>query len=251
MKRLIIDLGNTQGKLAVYDGPTRVAEVIHCQRDQLVNEAERICIDHQITQGAIASVVANDGIAETMAEYGICITRVNTSMPLPFRLGYSNPRTLGIDRVAAVAGAVARKGLCPMLIVDIGTMVTYEVLTADGVYAGGCISPGAEARFEAMHNCASLLPRASVTDYREWIGTSTPSALAAGVVNGLAFEIEGYIQKTRKEIGGLHNVILTGGGAQYFADRLNETVVVEPDLVLDGVAFISASTTEQALWQTI
>lgn len=249
LKRIIIDLGNTQGKLAVYDGTAQLGNVVCCKRDNLAALAQQMCEREGITQGAISSVIAADGVAEALAQHGIEMQRISSRMPLPFTLGFDDGGQLGADRVAAIAATQVKYGAGAKLIVDIGTMITYELITKNDVYLGGTISPGVEARFRSMNLCTSLLPMGKIDDYDSWIGISTPTALAAGVVNGITFEMQGYIYKAQAELEDLDTVVFTGGAASYFARMMKSKVHVEPELVLSGAAFLSAPEGEKHLWQ--
>lgn len=115
------------------------------------------------------------------------------SSELPIKIGYATPETLGLDRIAAVVGAVMQ---CPdkaVLIVDAGTCVTYDLLTADGTFAGGNIAPGIRLRLRAMHEHTGKLPLIDDAGETPEIGFSTETAMRAGAVLGIAYEIEGYI----------------------------------------------------------
>ncbi len=106
-----------------------------------------------------------------------------------------------------------------VLVVDCGTAVTIDLVTADGTFRGGSISPGLRMRFRALHEFTAALPLCEVPDSDGLFGRSTSGAIGAGVLNSLVFEIEGYIGRLRRQIDGLC-VIFTGGDAKYLTKRI-------------------------------
>ena len=169
------------------------------------------------------------------------------SSELPIKIGYATPETLGLDRIAAVVGAVMQ---CPdkaVLIVDAGTCVTYDLLTADGTFAGGNIAPGIRLRLRAMHEHTGKLPliddagcllytsdAADDAGETPEIGFSTETAMRAGAVLGVAYEIEGYIARLNKVYPDLF-VFLTGGDALKLAAKIKSRIFVDENLVLTGL----------------
>ena len=135
---------------------------------------------------------------------------------------------------AAVVGAVMQ---CPdkaVLIVDAGTCVTYDLLTADGTFAGGNIAPGIRLRLRAMHEHTGKLPLIDDAGETPEIGFSTETAMRAGAVLGVAYEIEGYIARLNKVYPDLF-VFLTGGDALKLAAKIKSRIFVDENLVLTGL----------------
>ena len=161
-------------------------------------------------------------------------SRFDHSSELPIKRGYATPETLGLDRIAAVVGAVMQ---CPdkaVLIVDAGTCVTYDLLTADGTFAGGNIAPGIRLRLRAMHEHTGKLPLIDDAGETPEIGFSTETAMRAGAVLGVAYEIEGYIARLNKVYPDLF-VFLTGGDALKLAAKIKSRIFVDENLVLTGL----------------
>jgi type III pantothenate kinase len=159
------------------------------------------------------------------------------STPLPFKNLYRTPENLGKDRIAAAAGAFAAFPDTHTLIIDMGTAITFDILTSAGNYLGGNISPGLAMRFRALHAFTSRLPQLEKDEFSDDPGTDTRSAIISGVQKGILYEIQGYIEHFSKLYPGL-KVILTGGDGDFFAKPLKSPIFVIPNLVLCGLNFI-------------
>ena len=215
---LTIDMGNTRVKYAVFDGGTVVSDGCSEEFDEAV--IDRILAAHPgITQAIVATTrgPVDDTVALVRRRIGRCL-RLSPQLPLPIRNGYTTPETLGEDRLAAAVGAASLYPGRNLLIVDFGTAITIDQVSADGVFRGGNISPGVQMRFRDQ----TLL------------GRSTVEAIRQGVMNGIAFEIEGYIARLFPEIDAL-SIIFTGGDAKFFVKRIKNTIFAHCDLVFLGL----------------
>lgn len=175
------------------------------------------------------------------------VEQLTHETPVPIRNLYRTPQTLGTDRLAAAVGAyfqAASKGVSrPSLIVDAGTAITYDFVTADGCFLGGNIAPGLEIRFRALHEFTARLPlcqphaeyESNVTDIR--LGDDTESAIQHGVAYGVQLEISGYIRHFVLKYPNLA-VFFTGGYRFDFDDQLKNRIFVDEFLVLKGLDLI-------------
>ncbi|MFT4678909.1 MAG: type III pantothenate kinase [Litorivivens sp.] len=155
-------------------------------------------------------------------------------LQLPLELYYTTPETLGLDRISNVCGArsVVKHGA--ILVVDIGTCITYDILTSENHYLGGSISPGVGIRFKGMNNLTARLPLIDLAQKPQLIGDSTKLSLQSGVFWGVLSEIEGMIARYSEEVGQL-SVLLTGGDYQYFENALKSLTFASPNLTLLGL----------------
>ncbi len=226
--------------MAVSDENRRLGKVFQCAENEFIATVISLCHEAHLTRVVMASVINDAQALAAFDAQGIAVdqvTPVNTS--IPFRLAYATPATLGIDRLAAVAGAVAEFGFRNMLIIDAGTMLTYEFFRAEGCYVGGNISLGLQSRFKAMNAFAETLPLAQASDFENVVGTSTKAALAAGALNGIVFEMQGNIRLAEQQLQTLQTIVLTGGDAEAFATRLDDQrIAIRKNLVLDGINFL-------------
>lgn len=238
--RVIIDIGNTSVKYALFDGVTLVGDVYRSTHEEVVEGVSALCTERGIEECMIAGVAACEGrVKEELEARGYDVREFGVWCPLPVEIDYATPQTLGVDRIAAVVGAVAKYGKCDMLIIDAGTAVTYDYVSADGHYKGGCISPGLEMRFKALNIFTGKLPKASITDYKHEIGEDTLSAIASGVINGFRYEVKGYIDEFCAKKFKNNKIIVTGGDHKYLVLPMKSANFVAPNLVLEGIAYVA------------
>jgi type III pantothenate kinase len=236
---LVIDRGNTRMKTALFmEGNDPEISVLEpgspVQVDTLLNEAEERYGQGSIVRGIFSSVVSdNEAIVRSIGKR-MNLLVLSGETPLPVRNRYATPGTLGNDRIAA---AVAAHALFPghhVLTIDAGTCITYDFIHADGDYLGGGISPGIGIRFSAMHTFTSKLPLVSVDGDADLIGRTTEGSMRSGVLNGTLAEVDGIIDRYRASYPGL-KIILTGGDANYFDNKLKNNIFAVPNLVLMGL----------------
>jgi type III pantothenate kinase len=233
--KLVIDVGNSFVKLAVFDGH----EMIELKKtaDFSVADVAGLFEKYKLISGAILSSVREntDELTSFLARKTTFIL-LDAKTPLPFKNLYATPETLGRDRIAAVAGAQGLFPGKPVLVIDAGTSITYDLLTAGGEYLGGGISPGLQMRFDALHTLTSKLPlvKPSLGKEVELIGNSTGSAILTGVQNGVLQEVDGIIGRYEADFSGLKTVIC-GGDNKYFDKYLKNNIFAAPNLVLQGL----------------
>ncbi len=230
MANLIIDIGNTTAKLAVYQDSQRVSDVVIVEHTDLITTIEKFKSDEIV----VASVVKFD--------LNFKHKKITNQCRFPFEIAYKTPETLGIDRLAGVTACYEKHDKENFLLIDFGTMITVEFFV-DGKYLGGNISPGVRSRFNAVNRSAPRLPLLNKDAYSQAIGNSTNSAIAAGVINSIVFEIEGYIRFATTEFPQIKKIIFTGGNAQYICSFLKNinfaSIIIDPTLVLDGIAVLN------------
>jgi type III pantothenate kinase len=232
---LIIDIGNSSTKLAVYKNRkkimgSRISE-LSCE------ELERSLSGLQIQKAIICSVRELPPFITDLLARDIAFVHVLThESRLPFKIDYETPETLGADRIAAVAGGWWSYKNRDLLIIDAGTAITYDFLFGD-IYKGGNISPGINIRFRSLNNFTDRLPLVErATDY-SFPGRNTTDAILAGVIKGVMYEINEYIRTFKKEHKNL-KVIITGGDSQFLKEMISFKTIYLPDIVTDGLNFI-------------
>jgi type III pantothenate kinase len=147
---------------------------------------------------------------------------------MPIR--YDNPHEVGADRLANAVAAYERvRGSC--VVVDFGTAITYDVISSDGEYLGGIITPGAEISIDALYDRAAKLPKVELQAPRSLIGKSTVDAIRSGIVYGFAGQVEAIVRRLRTELGPETTVIATGGLAQVLVPFVRETIDEVDDLL--------------------
>jgi type III pantothenate kinase len=152
-------------------------------------------------------------------------------------LRYDNPREIGADRlVNAVAAYEKIKDAC--IVVDFGTAITYDPVSAEGEYLGGIICPGVEISMEALTNRAAKLPKIDLGPPRQLIGKTTVDAIRSGVVYGFAGQVDGIVRRLRTELGAETEAIATGGLAQHIVPFTETIDEVDDLLTLNGLRLI-------------
>lgn len=190
---------------------------------------------NQVERIILSSVAAPDPELITGLGQYFDVLELTHTTPLPFLNTYKTPQTLGKDRIAAAAGAYALFPGQDCLVVDCGTCIKYERLSAKGEYLGGNIAPGAAMRIKAMHHFTARLPEVTMEIPPEMIGSDTTTALQNGALLGAVLEIEGFARLFAQNIGPLR-VILTGGDAGLFYPHLKiNGLTLEPHLTLIGL----------------
>ena len=233
MYNLIVDIGNTFIKYALMEGGVLRDE---CRSERFSAEALAAWIGGRKAARAIVCSTRGDAssVAAALEEFGIRTLLFTPETAVPIGNDYLTPETLGRDRLAAAVGATVLYPGRNVLIVDFGTAVTIDLVTADNTFRGGCISPGMKTRFRALHDYTACLPLCGPTESGELQGLTTEEAIRLGVMNSLTFEIEGYMARMEKKIDDLC-VIFTGGDAKYFAKRIKNTIFANCNLVFCGL----------------
>ena len=226
----VVDAGNSRVKRGwFYAGKLEKVEVLtHAQwQNALPHQPAKVCL-------ASVSLPETD-LARWFQELGIPAVNIfDASSPLPFKSTYTTPHTLGSDRKLLIAGANALFPGQNRLVIGLGTCITYDLIDQEGLHLGGDISPGMHMRWQAMYQQTARLPL--VDPPSEWpsLGSDTASALQAGVLQGMLAEIKG--RKTQLEL--ILNdltIILSGGDAHFFENRLDSPIFAEPNLALYGL----------------
>ncbi len=159
---------------------------------------------------------------------------LNHDLPIPIKLKYDTPNTLGRDRIAAAVGAQAAFPKRNCLIIDAGTCITADILDANGNYLGGSIAPGLNMRLEAMNHFTTALPLIKRKPFNKLLGKSTEESLLAGSMGAALREIDGFINHYHSKYADLQ-VLVTGGDTDYFDKYLENEIFADPNLVLKGL----------------
>ncbi len=228
---VVIDRGNTLVKLAVFDEEHMV---FFYRSKKLTDDKILQTLSKYPIDSGIVSNVANVSFSEDPFFELDHYISLGHETNLPFVNKYATPETLGRDRMAAVAGAIAEFPNRNLLVIDTGTCLTIDFVNQRGEYLGGNISPGPEIRFQGMHDGTANLPRVQWKDQESIIGSSTESALQLGGFVGCAAEIMGWMTLAREQMDEII-VVLSGGDAQAFATSIKNEIFVRPDLVLTGL----------------
>lgn len=238
MANLVIDIGNSRTKLAVFNN----RELCHVETVDLPDKAliDRLVTQYQVSNSIISSVNSEADELEKILSEKTNYIRFSAQEQRSVNLTYRTPNTLGLDRLAGIIGAQCLYPKQNCLVIDAGTCITYDAVDSEGIFSGGSISPGLSMRFKAMHTLTGRLPLVSPDEnFTGWQGLDTVSAMISGVQNGIFSEVIGFIESYNSHYPELR-ILLCGGDANFFDTRLKSSIFAhafktEPHLVLIGL----------------
>jgi type III pantothenate kinase len=236
-EQLLIDVGNGRTKLGLCTGDT-----ILDRRDLPTHGVTQEAITQALTgwrfqRATLASVVPAVVPVWQAAVPGLLILRHDTPMGIGIR--YPRPETIGADRLANAVALALLHG-APGIVIDFGTAVTFDILSADKHYIGGVIAPGLRLMTDYLHERTALLPQVELCEPASAIGTSTIAAIQAGAAIGYRGMIRGILEALKKELPGGESahIVATGGDAGWITAGMAERITVDPDLTLHGLRLV-------------
>lgn len=235
---LAVDIGNSRMKAAVFNGGELLEQWTFGCRE--VGRLDGIFHRYAgITRSVLSSTrgecMEPERLLRTRTQYFL---KFVPATPVPLENRYGTPQTLGCDRLAAAVGGAKMFPGRNLLIVDFGSAITCDVVTAAGAYLGGSISPGLGMRLRALADYTDRLPLLDAEECagyaEEGVPATTRDAIAAGVAGGIESEIRGRMERYAAEFVGL-TTIFTGGDAPFFEKRFKNTIFANRELVLTGL----------------
>lgn len=234
--KLVIDIGNTFTKLALFEQD----EIIKIYRFKQfgIEELYEIESDYSNIKSVIVSQVNKFPKAlKNHLNKNYQFTELSAETPIPIINKYKTPETLGNDRIAAVVAGAKLYPNQNVLIIDAGSCITFDFINYKNEYLGGSISPGIEIRFKAMNSFTKNLPLIENKKIDYLIGSTTEESILSGVLNGILNEIDGIISLYKGNYENL-TIILSGGDYIYFDKRLKNNIFALPNIVLLGLNVI-------------
>jgi len=247
---LAVDVGNTNVTLALFEGERLVADwrvTSHRERtaDELAVELSQLFslrgFDLDVVSGVVISSVVpnlNPALIEASRRYLNCEpVMVGPGVKTSVRVRYENPKDVGADRIANALAAFSKYG-GPVVVIDFGTAVTYDAISAEGDYLGGAIAPGVEISLDALVSHTAMLRRVEAVAPDSVIGRNTITSIQSGLIWGFVAQVEGMVERMIAELGGKATVIATGGQAGMVAGLTHVIQAVDPLLTLEGLRLI-------------
>jgi type III pantothenate kinase len=246
----VIDIGNTNIVIGLYEGerlschwrvstgPQRTADEYAMVLRSLFRYAGTGF--DAVTAIAVSSVVPplTPAIVEMCRAYfGLEPLVVGPDTDTGLCIKYENPQDVGADRIVNSVAAYAKYG-GPLVVVDLGTATTFDVISADGCYLGGAIAPGIGISAEALFQRAARLSRIELVRPKTAIGTNTAASMQSGIIFGFAGQVDALVRRISAELGGLPRVIATGGLAELICSDCSTIEAVDPFLTLEGLRLI-------------
>jgi len=247
---LVMDVGNTNTVLGLYDGE----ELVHDWRirtviDQTLDEYGILILNlyknSKISSKAITNIIISCvvppmlNILEPLClkYFGIKPLIVGPGIKTGMPIFYDNPKEVGADRIVNAVAAY-EKYHREMIVVDFGTATTFDYISAKGEYMGGCIAPGVMISSEALFQKAAKLPRVELSKPRHIVTKDTVSAMQAGIMYGYAGLVDGIVERIRAEVDSAPLVVATGGLARLMAGVARSIEVVDDMLTIEGLRII-------------
>ncbi len=229
MKNLVIDIGNTRIKSALFDGELMVGDHTFEELDTAVLFWQTM----EFQSCMVSSVRLSE--YELSEKIPFRFHFLSHSTNLPILNGYLTPNTLGLDRIAAAIGAWQLAGKQAVLVVDLGSCITFEFVDELAIYRGGAISPGLQMRAKAMNSFTARLPLVDLAQKPESsLGNSTITCMQSGIWYGVEYELLGHIETYRLKIPEI-KVYICGGDSLSFESLAKDHIFVVPNLVLFGL----------------
>lgn len=229
---LVIDNGNTSLKAGLFDKGELVFN-----HSYLPEHADALITDlrnHEVNHIVLSSVAAIPSFIESYISTLNNVLIVEAKTPLPIINKYLSPQTLGIDRLSNAVGAAVLFPKKNCLVIDAGTCLKFDFINDANEYQGGSIAPGLQMRYRALHEFTDRLPLLHPAEEIELIGKNTEGSIHSGVINGMTAEINAIISEYKSRYDTLQ-IILTGGDARFFLNRIKTHIFADPILTLKGL----------------
>ena len=240
--QLVIDVGNTRVKAAVFNEALLIGLVI-IDKTHFDKELEALVRRFPIKKAIISSVGKLSDSQKRSVQLRFPTTVLSHTTPVPFTNTYSTPETLGVDRIGLMAAFAKAYPNKSGLVIDAGSCITYDFMNSNGEYVGGAISPGIRLRYEAMHNYTAKLPLLQIPDNYSLIGQTTETAMHSGVIQGVLSEIDGVVAQYKKTFN-IQEVVITGGNGEFLSKQLKNSIFAHSNFLLEGLNYILTQTND-------
>ena len=247
---LAVDVGNTNVTFGLFDGERLAADwrvTSHRERtaDEMAVELRDLFALKGLELASVSGVVIssvvpglNPALIEASRRYLNCEpVMVGPGVKTGVKVRYETPRDVGADRIANALAAYTKYG-GPIVVIDFGTAVTYDAISAEGDYLGGAIAPGVEISLAALVSQTAMLRRVEPVAPDSVIGRNTVASIQSGLVWGFVAQVEGMVKRMVDELGGKARVIATGGQAALVAGLTHVIEETDPLLTLEGLRLI-------------
>ena len=247
---LAIDIGNTDTTLGLFDDEElRATWHIATSTDRMADEYATLLLNLLHHHKQCASVVKKEVVCRVVAPlianykelfqkyFHISPLVVGAGIRTGVRSRMDNPREVGSDRIVNAAAAHHLYD-GPIIITDLGTATTFDIVSKEGDYMGGVIAPGIDTAAESLFTQAAMLPKVELVRPKHAIGTNTITAMQSGIVFGYAALIEGMVARIQRELEEKAKVVATGGYAELIAKETSIIDVINPTLTLTGLRLI-------------
>ncbi|OFY94676.1 MAG: hypothetical protein A3K10_17955 [Bacteroidetes bacterium RIFCSPLOWO2_12_FULL_31_6] len=234
--QLVIDIGNTRIKAAIFDGTELKHFFVYDSTTELL--ASGILEKYPVANCILASVVNDIEPFLEKLRWKVKVLLFNADTAIPIKNLYKTANTLGSDRLAAAVGGNFLHPGKNVLVIDCGTCIKYNFVSSNNEYLGGAIAPGLQMRFKSLHTFTARLPLLEADEkFDSLIGTNTNESIVSGVQNGAVAEVDGIVAQYKSQYPEL-KVLITGGDVNFFEKRLKNSIFADQNLILKGLNVI-------------
>ena len=230
---LVVDIGNTLQKVAVFSGEGVITALFQ-EKTLSIPFLETLFHQYPIDRAIVSSVRNDDNTVLQWLEGKTHLLRFTADCRLPICIQYATPETLGTDRIANAVGANALYPNRNVLSLMAGTCLVADFVNEKGEYLGGSIAPGVRMRFQALSKFTARLPKVEPQNIDFFVGDSTENSILSGVMNGITQEIEGIIRQYSRHYDHL-KVILSGGDAELLQNSIKKRIFAAQNPILVGL----------------
>lgn len=229
---LVLDVGNSLLKIALFEKSELIQKFKFSENYK--RNIEDIISKYKVTHSIISNVGRIDDSTINILKESTNLLLVSNQLKIPFKNLYKSKNTLGQDRLALVSAAAFNFPNENVLIVDVGSCITYDFKNNNNEYLGGGISPGISMRFKSLNTFTSNLPLIDFDNIHKLIGNNTKNSINSGVINGTISEINGIIQQYCEEFKNIR-IILTGGDSNFLLKRIKNSIFADQNFLLVGL----------------
>lgn len=233
---LVLDFGNTKVKYAYFRHRQLVKTGAFSHLDWEASLARLLAVE-KVSALVISTVVDLDPLLlKSMTPKVPQLLMVAHDTPMPFENRYQSKPTLGVDRLVLVAQAALEFPKRSVLVIDMGTCITYDFKNDQNQYIGGSISPGVQMRYHAVHHQTDALPKLTPKESSalNLMGTDTHSCIHSGIMKGVLYEVESFIAAYTKRYKDIA-IVLTGGDIKYLSNHIKSSIFARPYFLLEGL----------------
>lgn len=233
---ICFDFGNTRKKAAIFNG-SEIVKTITLEDDSSATISS-LMDTFKPDCSILSSVVQHNPDVETILKKNTRFHLLSSLSKLPFTVVVTKPETMGADRLALAAGGIHLFPDSNLLLIGLGTCITTNFINKYHEFLGGSISPGLEMRLKSLQYYTAALPYTAPKADVPLIGYDTDTNILSGVVRGMAYELDGFIEVYASKFDNF-NVVLTGGDVQHLASHIKNKIFADPDLIFKGLYAIS------------
>ncbi len=232
---LVLDIGNSLLKAGIFKN-NNLINYCEFNKDYFINV--KSILDNNPISHSIASNVSesNNKLIELLSNKTNLI-EFNSSLNVPFKNCYQSKNTLGKDRIALVSNASKEYPKENVLLIDLGSCITFDFLNNKNEYLGGSISPGLRMRYKSLNNYTANLPLLDPKEIDYFIGKNTEDSIHSGIINGIISELNSTVEKYKSQYKKIR-IILTGGDSKFLFKKIKSGIFANSNFLIFGLNFL-------------